>query len=52
MNIENKRFLIVGGGRTAARKLGTLRKFDAEVTVIAQMTDIQEEDGNHPPHES
>ncbi|MBQ2064158.1 MAG: bifunctional precorrin-2 dehydrogenase/sirohydrochlorin ferrochelatase [Firmicutes bacterium] len=45
MNIENKRFLIVGGGRTAARKLGTLRKFDAEVTVIAQMTDIQEEDG-------
>ena len=45
MNIENKRFLIVGGGRTAARKLGTLRKFDAQVTVIAQKTDIQEEDG-------
>ncbi len=45
MNIEKKRFLIVGGGRTAARKLGTLRKFDAQVTIIAQKTDIQEEDG-------
>jgi len=45
INIENKRFLIVGGGGTAKRKLGTLRKFDAQVTVIAEATDIAEETG-------
>lgn len=45
VDIENMQFLIVGGGRTAARKLGTLRMFDAEVTVIAQETDIREENG-------
>lgn len=45
IDIENKRFLIVGGGRTAKRKLGTLRKFGALVTVVAAETDIAEEDG-------
>ena len=45
MDIENKRFLIVGGGGTARRKLGTLRKFDAQVTVLAEKTQIEEEDG-------
>lgn len=45
INIENKRFLIVGGGRTAKRKLGTLRMFGALVTVVAAETDIAGEDG-------
>ena len=45
INIEDKRFLIVGGGRTAKRKLGTLRKFGALVTGVAAETDIAEEDG-------
>ena len=35
-DIEGKRFLIVGGGRTAARKLRVLRQFTDRITVVAQ----------------
>ena len=35
-DIEGKRFLIVGGGRTAARKLRVLRQFTDRITVVAE----------------
>lgn len=35
-DIEGKRFLIVGGGHTAARKLRVLRQFTDRITVVAE----------------
>ena len=47
-NIEGRRFLIVGGGRTAKQKLSVLRRFTDRITVVAEETDI-ETPGNETP---
>ncbi len=36
VNIENKRFLVIGGGKVAHRKIKTLLEFKADITVIAK----------------
>ncbi len=36
IDIENKNFLIVGGGKVAYRKIKTLLEFKCEITVVAQ----------------
>lgn len=52
-NIEGRRFLIVGGGRTAKQKLSVLRRFTDRITVVAEDTDIEapenEPTGNEAP---
>lgn len=41
IDISNKTFLIIGGGKIAARRVNTLTKFDTNIIVIAP--DISEE---------
>lgn len=39
-NIDGKTFLIIGGGNTAARKVGRLLQFTNRIIVVAEETDI------------
>ena len=41
-NIDGKTFLIIGGGNTAARKVGRLLQFTNRIIVIAEETDIKD----------
>ena len=40
-NIENKRFLVIGGGSVAKGKINRLKQFTDNITVIAEHTDIK-----------
>ena len=44
-NIEGRRFLIIGGGRTAKQKLSVLRRFTDRITVVAEETDLAADAG-------
>lgn len=39
-NIEDKTFLVVGGGRVAREKIEKLQKFDANIVVVARETTL------------
>ncbi len=41
-NIDNKVFVIVGGGMTAKRKVQKLKSFTSRILVIAEETDMQD----------
>ena len=44
-NIEGRRFLIIGGGRTAKQKLSVLRRFTDRITLVAEETDLADDAG-------
>lgn len=44
IDVEDKTFLIVGGGAVAKRKLNQLRNFNCHIIVIAKNTDIEGND--------
>ena len=35
INLENKKVIVLGGGKTALRKINSLIKFDCKIAVIA-----------------
>ena len=47
-NIEGRRFLIIGGGRTAKQKLSVLRRFTDRITLVAEETDLADDAGAAP----
>ena len=42
VDVENMRFLVIGGGNVARRKVEKLRMFTDRITVVAEKTDITE----------
>lgn len=43
-DIEDKTFLVVGGGKVAGEKIGRLRLFTDKIIVVAKETDIEDAD--------
>lgn len=43
-DIEDKTFLVIGGGRVAKEKIGKLRLFTDKIIVVAKETDIRDAD--------